>query len=156
MIVFQSLRLFMPVPPFVSIFVIGSLVNACLLIAVEIAGWRLALIPAIVAPVVAYMQQVLPLPVFIIPIAAANGAYVTGYMALAERNRLLAVILATAAKFTIIYVAVHGLIKYVALPAKLAAMLTMLLGWPQIVTGFIGGMICLALRKRLQAVSRQA
>lgn len=154
MIVFQSLRLLIPVPPFVSVFVIGSLVNACLLIAVEMAGWRLALLPAIVAPVVAYMQQLLPLPVLIVPIAAANGAYVLGYKALVEYSRLSAVVLATAAKFVIVYVSVAWLLKYIALPEKLAAMLTMTLGWPQIVTGLFGGMICLVMRKRLQAICR--
>jgi hypothetical protein len=148
MIVFQSLRLVMPVPPFISVFVVGSLVNACLLLAVEFAGWRQALLPAVIAPLVAYLQQMLPLPLFILPVAAANSAYVLGYTVLAGRNRALAVAVATGAKFAIVYFVVAWLTGYVALPGNIADRLTMLLGWPQLITGIIGGMICFAVCKR--------
>lgn len=153
MIVFQSLRLFIPLPAFMSIFIIGSLVNACLLITLEIGHWRAALIPAIVAPVVAYMQQLLPLPILIVPIALANAAYILGYQVMAERNKILAIGVATVAKFIILYLTVWGLIQYIAIPANIAKMLTMMLGWPQIITGLGGGMIFFAVRKRLLAVS---
>lgn len=153
MIVAQSLRLIIPVPPFVSIFLIGSLVNACLLTAVEIAGWRLALVPAVIAPIVAYLQQLLPLPLFIVPIAAANSAFVLGYKALEATHRVSAIFLATGAKFAMVYFSVNWLIKYIALPANIAKLLTMTLGWPQIFTGIAGGAIYLAIHKRLSAFS---
>lgn len=149
MLIFQSLRLLLPVPPFVSVFVIGSLVNACLLAAVETAGWRLALVPAVVAPVVAYMQQLLPLPVLIPPIAAANGAYALGYNVLSGRSRLWAVVLATGAKFAVVYLMVRGVLVHIQLPEKAAAILMMTLGWPQIITGLAGGILYLAIRRRL-------
>lgn len=152
MLVFQSLRLVLPLPPFMSVFLIGSLVNACLLAAVDTGGWRLALIPAAVAPVVAYLQQLLPLPVLIAPIAAANGAYVLGYRALADRNRLGAVALATAAKFAAVYLTVQGLLKYLVLPGNAAAILAMTLGWPQIFTGLAGGAVYFAVRRRLRLI----
>jgi len=152
MLIFQSLRLLLPVPPFVSVFVIGSLVNACLLAAVETAGWRLALVPAVVAPVVAYMQQLLPLPVLIPPIAAANGAYALGYNVLSGRSRLWAVVLATGAKFAVVYLMVRGVLAHIQLPEKAAAILMMTLGWPQIITGLAGGILYLAIRRRLPGV----
>lgn len=144
MLLFQSLRLVLPLPPFVAVFIIGSLVNACLLLAVEFAGWR----PALVAPLAAYLQQLLPLPLFMLPVAAANAAYVLGYAALAGRSRPLAVSLAIAVKFGIVYCVVTWLTGYVALPAAMASRLAMLLGWPQLITGISGGMIAYAVCRR--------
>lgn len=149
MIVFQSLRLYLPMPVFLSVFIIGSLVNACLLLAAAAGGWKPALALSFAAPVVAYLQQALPLPVFILPVAAANIAYAGGYLILAERQRFMAVLGATAAKFIVIYLTVAGIIRYIEIPGTMAAMLTMMLGWPQWVTGIGGGMIFFAVHKRL-------
>lgn len=44
LLVVQSLRFVVPLPPFVSMFAIGTLVNACLLISLEVAGWRLTML----------------------------------------------------------------------------------------------------------------
>lgn len=148
MLVFQSLRLYLPLPPFISVFIIGSLVNACLLLAAA-GGWKAAGTLAVVAPIVAYLQQALPLPVLLLPIAAANLAYVSSYLALAAKGSLLAVGAATTAKFIIIYAAVVILIQYAGLSGDMTASLTMLLGLPQWITGFGGGLIFLAVRRRL-------
>jgi len=149
MIVFQSLRLYLPLPPFVAVFIIGSLVNACLLLAAVTGGWKAAGTLAVVAPVVAYLQQALPLPVLLLPVAVANLAYVSGYLALAGRNSMLAISAATTAKFIVIYIAVVIVIQYAGLWGDITGPLTMLLGWPQWITGFGGGVIFLAVRKRL-------
>lgn len=149
MIVFQSLRLYLPMPTFVSVFIIGSLVNACLLLTAATGGWKSALALAVVAPIIAYLQQALPLPILVLPIAAANIAYVCGYLVLAERQRVLAVLVATAAKFSVVYLTVVGLIEYSGISSNIVAMLTMMLGWPQWLTGIGGGMIFFAVRKRL-------
>lgn len=149
MIVFQSLRVYLPIPSFVSVYIIGSMVNACLLLAVSTVGWKAAVVLAATAPVVAYLQQVLPLPVLILPVAAANLAYVTGYLVLAGQNKVLAIGMATATKFIIVYFTVIGLIQYLGITGNVAAMLTMMLGWPQWITGFCGGAIFFAVRKRL-------
>lgn len=149
MLVFQSLRLYLPIPAFISVYIIGSLVNACLLLAAATGGWKPTLLLAVVAPVVAYLQQALPLPVLILPVAAANIGYVGGYLILARQNTVLAVGAATAAKFTIIYITVVGLIQYIGIAGSMATILTMMLGWPQWLTGFGGGVIFFAVRKKL-------
>ncbi|GBG58525.1 hypothetical protein SPFL3102_03892 [Sporomusaceae bacterium FL31] len=149
MIVFQSLRLYLPIPSFVSVYIIGSMVNACLLLAASMVGWKAAFVLAVTAPVVAYLQQVLPLPVLILPVAAANLAYVTGYLVLAGQNKVLAISMATATKFMIVYLTVIGLIQYIGITGNMAAMLTMMLGWPQWITGFGGGAIFFAVHKKL-------
>lgn len=152
MLIFQSIRLFIPVPPFVSMFVIGSAVNACLLLAVEQASWKLALVLAVIAPVIAYLQQVLPLPIFILPVAAANSAYVLGYYL---GNRYTgywpATGIAAVAKASAMFAMVTWVISWVQLPAKLAAALSMMLGWPQLITGVGGGILCFAVLKRIAA-----
>ena len=149
MIVFQSLRLYLPLPAFVSVYLIGSLVNACLLLAANTLGPRPAWVLAIAAPVVAYLQQVLPLPVLILPIAAANLAYIGGYLLLSSRGSLLAVTTATTAKFSILYLTVTLLSQTLGITGKAATTLTLLLSWPQWITGLGGGVIFLAVRKRL-------
>ena len=148
-IVFQSLRLFLPIPFFVSVYIIGSLVNACFLLAAAAIGWRFALILAVIAPIVAYMQRALPLPILILPIAAANLAYIAGYLLFFAKNRILAISTAAIAKFVIIYLTVIGIVQYLGVAGKASVMLTMMLGWPQLITGFAGGAIFLAVCKML-------
>lgn len=40
MIIFQSIRLVAPLPVFIMIFIVGSTVNACLLLAVKYVGFK--------------------------------------------------------------------------------------------------------------------
>ncbi|WP_182185449.1 hypothetical protein [Pectinatus frisingensis] len=148
-IVFQSLRLFLPIPFFVSVYIIGSLVNACFLLAAATIGCRFALILAVIAPIVAYMQKALPLPILILPIAAANLSYIAGYLMFFAKSRILAISMASIAKFVIIYLTVIGIIQYLGVTGKTSVMLTMMLGWPQLITGFTGGGIFLAVCKKL-------
>ncbi len=154
MIVLQSLRLFMPVPPFLSMFVIGSAVNACLLVAVETAGWQAAIVLAFAAPVIAYVQQVLPLPVLMLPVAAANIIYILGYKILLPTNRWLAIGVAAALKMAGLYYAVSWLLMAVDIPEILATVLKMMLSWPQFITGAVGGILCFLVVARLQSTRR--
>lgn len=149
MVVFQSIRLVIPVPPFLSMFVIGSAVNACLLLAVEMISWQAALVLAIAAPVVAALQQVLPSPVFIIPVAAANLIYVLLYAMLLKSNRWLAVGGAALFKVLGLYLMISLVLKFVQLPEKLAVVLKMMFSYPQFITGVLGGMVCYLLMKKL-------
>ena len=149
MIVLQSLRLWLPLPSYLSLFVIGSAVNACFLIAVEMAGWRLALALACIAPVIAYFQQVLPLPLFILPVAIANSAYLLGYASLRQIHRGLAIATAVLVKMLSMYLSISWILTLVYLPEKLASLLRLMLSWPQLITGVLGGVVCLMLMRRL-------
>ncbi len=150
MITLQSIRLLIPVPPFISMFVIGSAVNACLLLAVEKIGWRPALVLAVIAPTVAALQQVLPSPLFLFPVAAANIIYVAGYRMLLNVNRWLAVGVAAGLKMLAMYAAISIVIEVVNLSDKMAAGLKMMFGYPQLITGTIGGVLCYVIMKRLE------
>ncbi len=56
---------------------------------------------------------------------------------------------AAIAKFVIIYLTVIGIVQYLGVAGKALVMLTMMLGWPQLITGFVGGAIFLAVCKKL-------
>lgn len=154
MLMMQSLRLVLPLPAFVSMFVIGSIVNACLLMSLEVAGWRLALLAACIAPVVAYIQQALPLPVLILPVVLANIAYMAGYLVLRRRSRWGGIALATVSKVVLLWIAVGALLQSIELPAMGVVILRNMLGGAQIVTGLAGGILCIVLVNKLQKINR--
>lgn len=150
----QSLRFVAPLPPFVSMFAIGTLVNACLLVSLEVAGWRLTLLSASIAPAIAYMQQVLPLPVLIFPVAAANMAYIAGYAMLRRQNVWLGISAATTAKIILLWTSMNLLLASLELPPAAANILQNMLGASQLVTGLGGGLLCIYLMRRLQQAGR--
>lgn len=149
MIVLQSLRLLIPIPPFISMFVIGSAVNACLLLAAETTGAKAAVVIAGFSPVVAFFQQALPLPIFILPVAITNMAYVAVYRMTVTCNYWLAVSLASITRLTVLYLTSSWAFYFAALPPQQAALLQAVMSWPQLITGIAGGVICWFLLKRL-------
>jgi len=149
-LVFQSLRFMIPIPIFLSTFLIGSLVNACLLIAVDTVGVQSALLIALVMPIVAYFQQLLPLPIFIIPVALGNAIYI-GMFAIGKKwNWWLQLGVAASSKMVFMYATFSWLLTLIAIPAKLATGLMLVMSWPQFVTGVIGGILFSIIKKRLQ------
>ena len=60
-VLFQSLRVLIPVMPAdVSQYVVGSLVNLCLILAAVTVGIKGGMVIAVVAPVIAFIQDSLP------------------------------------------------------------------------------------------------
>ncbi len=149
-LLFQSLRLFIPLPPFLSSFIIGSLVNASLLIAAEKAGLWPGLIIAVVTPIVAYFQMLLPIPVFIIPVALGNAAYIYLFLFASKWGRIPGTFLATIGKTGLLYTAFTWLLTLIALPPKLSAGIMLAMSWPQLVTGLLGGLLASLIVKRIR------
>ena len=148
-LVFQSLRFFIPVTPFFSTFIIGSLVNTCLFIAVETVGWLPAVMIGVMAPVTAYFQQLLPVPVLIAPVAAGNIILVCMYRAFITK-RYLAVASAALAKAFVLYYSFLFILPLIRLPAKISEALLFVMSWPQFVTASAGGMLAALLLRRLK------
>jgi hypothetical protein len=135
--------------------VTGTLVNALLLLAVELLGVGPAIALGALTPLGGLMHGVLPLPMAVmIPfIMLGNATLVSLYGALRGRNRFLAVGAAAAAKFALLYAAVTvlaarplelaltGAAKTVTMPPALVQMMA----WPQLVTALAGGLLMLAL-----------
>lgn len=149
-LLFQSLRFVIPVPPILSTFLIGSLMNACLLVAVEWVGAGSALLISFLAPVVAYFQQLLPLPIFIIPVVLGNAIYIGIFLMGRRLQFWLNLSVAAASKAIFMYVAFTWLLNLIAIPAQLTAGLLFIMSWPQFITGMIGGILAGIIKKRLK------
>lgn len=152
-LVFQSLRFIIPIPVFFSTFLIGSLVNACLLVAVETVGIRPALLIVLITPIVAYFQQLLPLPIFIIPVALGNAIFIGIFSRTKKWNSWLGIGVAASSKMVFMYATFSWLLTLLAIPAKLAAGLMLVMSWPQFVTGVVGGILASIIKKRLRLLS---
>jgi hypothetical protein len=152
-LVFQSLRFLIPLPPWMSTFVIGSLVNAALLVALQALGMRSALLIACVTPVVAWLQQLLPLPVFILPVAVGNSLYIWLFSRLRRAGPAwLAVGSAALGKAAFFFLAFRGLLSMLELPPALSTAILFVMGWPQLVTGLVGGFIAIYAWRRLEKI----
>lgn len=155
-IVFQSLRFLVPLPAIASTFLVGSLVNACLLVAACLTGRTAAFLIACVTPVIAYIQQLLPLPVFILPVAVGNVLYVWLFTQLAKIVPIVPAIGGAAlGKAIFFYLAFSQLLKFIELPPPLAAGLLFVMGWPQFVTGVLGAILAQWVVKRLRRLDKE-
>lgn len=147
-IVFQSLRLMIPIPPFLTTFLIGSLVNACLLLTVELIGPGPAVLIAIITPFIAYFQQMLPLPVFILPVALGNSLFVLVYYAVRRQKILVQIGLAAVVKCMVLYGSFVWLLSLLTLPPFFVHGILFVMSWPQLVTGLLGGFLTMLVRRR--------
>lgn len=152
-LVFQSLRFVIPITPFASTFVIGSLVNASLLVAAELTGLLPAAVIAVTAPITAYFQQLLPLPVFIFPVAGGNLVFICVYY-FCLKKRWLAVIAAASLKTAALYFSFLYLLSLLTIPAKMSANLLFIMSWPQMITGVMGGLLAALIVRRLGAIHK--
>lgn len=149
-LLFQSLRLLIPLPPFFSTWIIGSLVNACLLVALETTGFFPAAVIAVAAPVVAYLQQMLPLPVFVPPVALANLLYIWLFRTGLVWGRWQGIALSALGKTIFLYAAFAWLLSFIQIGPRLAAGLLFVMSWPQLVTTTAGGVLAAMVVKRLK------
>jgi hypothetical protein len=149
-LLFQSIRLLIPIPPFLSTFLIGSLMNTCFLIAAEIVGMGPALMIVFLVPIVAYFQQVLPLPIFIIPVALGNAIFIGIFLMGRHWNYWVNIVIAAASKAIFMYAVFSWLLTFIAIPIKIATGLLFIMSWPQFITGVIGGFLAGIIKKRLR------
>lgn len=149
----QGLRLVIPVPPQISLFFIGSLVNACLVIAVLRTDLKAGSVIAVAAPVFAYLEGMLPLPFFIPVVAVGNLVYVVFIWAL-QQYGLRKLYIAAFLKAIVLFGGVSLLFALVQVPPKITHMILFAMSWPQIVTGIIGLVVGYAVSQRLKKVDR--
>jgi hypothetical protein len=145
-VVFQSLRVLLPfIPVNISQYIIGSLVNLCLIVAAVVVGIKSGLVIAVVAPIIALVQGFTPFPVLAVPIALGNLVLVIAAALLYKRNTLLAFAAGAVLKFLTLYVGVIMIVVPFFLPkdapAKMTAALSVQFSWPQLVTACIGGIL---------------
>jgi hypothetical protein len=144
-VLFQSLRVLMPfLPANISQYVIGSLVNLCLIVAAIIVGIKGGLIIAVAAPIIAFLQGFTPSPVLVLPIALGNIVLVAAAAILYEKNSVLALAAGAVLKFLTLYISVvHIALPFFmpGAPEQMRALLSVQFSWPQLVTAAIGGIL---------------
>ena len=138
--------------------VTGSCVNAVLAVSALIGGLGCGLTVAVVSPVLAFLLGIAAQPVTVPAIMAGNIVSVVLLAVIAgKRGRPLvrqvtAWLVSAAAKFATLYGVVAGLIcgvladtllAYGALKAPMLKALPVTFGWPQLVTGLIGGAVAM-------------
>lgn len=152
-VAFQSLRAVIPkvvVPGMGELdqYIIGSLVNACLIIAAITVGASGGIVISILAPVIALLQGEIGFPIMVPFVALGNVVIVLCIALLYHKNKIGAFVAGIISKFLCLYIT----ITYIAIPVitpklqgpkaeAVPKLLSFKFSWPQIVTATIGSII---------------
>ena len=151
-ILLQSIRLLVPmIPGPVNMFLIGSLVNMTLLLAVLCTKNRWLASIGLLLPIVAFVQGNLPL-VFLVPIVGiGNVIYaLLGYSLWQSKFVWLAALIKPA----FLTAGTLFALSLFALPPQAAAALSFMMSWPQAVTGCLGIVLAKFMLQRLPGRGR--
>ena len=148
-ILFQTLGRFIPLGAN-SQFVVGPLVNACLLIAVAAAGIWSGVVIALATPFGAILTgAAIPLP-FAPFIAIGNLILVLSFFLLMKKTKIGGIVAGSILKFGFLLASVNFFAWAVKIPEKKAAAMLLAFSWPQLVTALTGGIIALIVIKGLE------
>ncbi len=156
-VVFQNLKLVIGIGPHTQ-FIVGSLVNAVLIVAVGMVNVYAGIIIAAVTPIVAFLQQHIPnvLPMMIVVVGVGNALIVIVYSILRNKNEILAVVAGAIVKFVFLFYAVRKVLAIAqgSIPekafAKISAGLSLGFSWPQLVTALMGGFLAILVLRYLK------
>ena len=154
--------------------VTGSCVNGILAVCVLMVGLKSGLTVALISPVVAYMLGIAPQVLVVPAIMLGNAAYVTllfliarnacGYKMADILRKVLAWLVAAAAKFAVMYTIVVWVVcnllrdRIVASgvkPPVLDTKLPQMFSFPQLITALIGGGVALLILPVLRKAVRK-
>ena len=150
---------------FAGQYITGTLVNCVLAVAVVLCGVSGGIVVAAVSPFFAFFLGIGPKLLQIIPcIALGNVVYVVLLHLLLGQHgnklwkNVLGVLLAAAAKFAALYLAVVKVfipVMGTALKAPQIQTFTAMFSWPQLVTALLGGMLALLILPILRKAIRK-
>jgi hypothetical protein len=147
-IVFQLLGRFMG--PYNN-FIVGPVVNAILLISTAGAGVWSGIAIAVIAPLISAITNkaaIAPVVLAFSPfIITGNIIWVLSYFFINKKNKYIAVATGAILKFAFLFGAITVFTGLMELKPKIAATLTSLFSWPQLLTAVIGGIIALVIIK---------
>lgn len=147
----QGLRLLIPIPPQVSMFVIGSLVNACLALAVLKINWKSGLAVACITPVFAWLEGMLPFPLFIIPTAIGNSVFIGAvHIWHAHVHTQIGLYGTAVCKMIAIYSAFYVVLGWFDFPITVRHTILISMSWPQLITGALGVTIAYRIARRIR------
>ena len=136
-IILQASRLVLPLPPLLTTFIIGTLVNMMLVLCVRLNGFTSAAILSVLLPVFAYVQGQLLLPLLIPVVALGNILFAYAVIKLGKRvlAYLVPPVLKAVSMCASAYVVIAVLgIESVAIQKGILFAMSV----PQLVTGFTG------------------
>lgn len=131
-----------------NMFFVGTLVNACLLIAVDYAGIRGASIIAFAVPFTGLLSGA-PIPLPFVPFIGV-GNFLLVLMSYLFSRKVVGITLGAVAKFLFLFGAVAAFLSLTELPTALSGVLYFSFSWPQLVTALLGGVVYSAARRVLK------
>ncbi|NCD08108.1 MAG: hypothetical protein EOL98_01545 [Negativicutes bacterium] len=150
-LVAQELRLILPLPPIISIFVIGTMLNAVMVIAVRFAGLKAGLIIATALPIVAYLQGHLLLPIMIPVVVFGNLVLVTICGKWWGKG---VIFFGPVLKTLALYSGSLFVLRIFGIQQRVAEVILISMGWPQLITAIIGTILAAQIEKRLFLVKK--
>ena len=150
-IVAQEIRLFLPLPPLLSIIVIGTMLNAIMVMAVRYASLTSAIIISAILPLFAFMQGHVIIPLMIPVIFLGNFVLVLVCDKFWGKG---IIILAPVLKTVTLYMLSRVLLSMLGLQNKVVDAILLGMGWPQLITAILGIILAMQLEKRLVFVKK--
>ncbi len=129
--------------------VTGTIVNAALFVAVLLVGFRAAASVAVIPSLVALVAGTLPWAmVAMIPFIMASNIVLAGAFALLRKtNYWMGAVLASAAKFGLLVLSANIILSSMT-HGQMTAALSSMMGWPQLITAILGGVMAWMLFER--------
>ena len=132
-------------------FIVGPVVNAVLLVAAAAVGLWSGIAISVIAPLVSAFTNkaaIAPLIIGFSPfIIIGNIILVLGFYFLRKKNAVLGVAAGSVLKFGFLYGAISVFTSLVEMKPPVAATLTNLFSWPQLITALAGGAIAIVILK---------
>ena len=146
-ILFQALGRFIPLGQF-NQFIVGPLVNACLLVAASYTGLAGGAVVSVLSPFGAILTgAVIPLP--FAPFIAAGNFILVLVFTLLKNKPILGIASGAVLKFGFLLASINLFVWMMSIPAKKAVLMIAAFSWPQLITAIIGGLLALLVLKAL-------
>ena len=142
------LRIIIPVHGLVQ-FLVGSIVGAC----TALATWRYGLwsgfVVACVTPLMAFVQGMLTIPVFVPVVAVGSMAYAVTVKVLGQKRIWVTAISGAIVKSIVLYGLFLELFQLMpGIPEAMQKGILFSMGWPQLITGTCGIFLAAFIAKR--------
>lgn len=150
--------------PIVSQLITGSLVNLILVVGAGAVGFSATAVAAVLSPVLAFAFGQMSIPPMVPVVALGNLVIVAITWAFFKKDgrgmQTLGIIVGAVAKCAFLWAAAALIVIPLFFKAsKLAAKITLLFSWPQLVTALIGGFLALlvlpAVRRSLHSAQNK-
>ena len=150
-VILQASRLIMPLPPLLTTFIIGTLVNMMLVLCVRLNGFTSAAVLSILLPIFAYVQGQLLLPMLIPVVALGNVLF--AYFVERLKSGVLGYTIPPVVKAVSMCASAYVVIAFLGIESvAMQKGILFAMSVPQLVTGFTG---ILCARKMVEVLKKK-